>query len=423
MAILGYLVVNAAAARLLDDRYGYFVIVLTTSIVVGQLSLVGAHRGGLREAARLDLDDVEGLRDLRRSARVVTLLTLPAAGVAAAALTFVVLDDGGLHSRLAVSAAMGVLVWLGGQQKLWANYLRGFGQVRFASLLEGRSGGSIVSLGQAVAMVVVLLLVPESGLAGALGALAVGYAVPIALAWHRVSLLWRHVELSGPILRDLVAVVRRHGHFALNLLGGFLNSSVEIWLAGLLLATADVSLYSSAQRLSVLLAVPLISIGVVFSPVVARLFGHDDSRLESLLRTGATAAAIVTAVVWIPLLVFPGPILAAVYGKDFADAAPILTLLTLGSIVNVLTGLCGTALTMSHHERLMTTVQWVAVVCRVTLGVALAARFGALGLGASAAVVTAGFYVTLWVLARRRMGLRTHLTLHPNLQLMRDTSG
>ncbi|MDN5895978.1 MAG: hypothetical protein L0H93_18375, partial [Nocardioides sp.] len=172
-AILGYLAVNAAAARLLEERYGYFVIALTVSTVVGQLALVGVHRGGLREAARLQPDDLDTLRDLRRGVRVVTLLTLPLAAVGAAGGTYLLLGDVTPGSRVTVALGMGVLVWLGGHQKLWANYLRGFGQVRFASLLEGRSGGSIVSLGQALAIVAVLLFRPGWGLAGALAALAV----------------------------------------------------------------------------------------------------------------------------------------------------------------------------------------------------------------------------------------------------------
>ena len=422
-AILGYLAVNAFAGRLLGDRFGYFVIAMTVSTLLGQLGLIGVHRGGLREAARLQPDDLDALQDLRRGVRAVSWLTLPATSVATAAVTFALLDEADPESRWTVTVGMGALVWLSGQQKLWANYLRGFGRVRLASLLEGRSGGVLVSTGQGLLMGVVLLFLPGWGLGAALGAVAVGYAVPVAFAWRQVARLWAHVDGSGPIFRDLVVVVRRYWRFASNLLGGYLNSTLEIWIAGLVLTTAEISLFSAAQRLSILLAVPLVSLGVVFSPVVSRLFGHDDRRLEKLLRTGATVAAVVTAVVWIPMLLVPGPVLAAVYGREFAAAAPILVLLTLGNVANVLSGLCGTALTMSRHESVVSTVQWVAVAIRVAAGAVAAALFGAEGLGVSAAVVTASLYITLWLLARRRMGLRTHLTLRPSLRLMRETSG
>jgi Sulfotransferase domain len=64
-AILGYLAVNAAAARMLGpDDFGHFVIIYTSSIAVVQLGLLGVHRAGLREAARI-LRCVQIVRDPR----------------------------------------------------------------------------------------------------------------------------------------------------------------------------------------------------------------------------------------------------------------------------------------------------------------------------------------------------------------------
>lgn len=422
-AILGYLAVNAFAARLLGTDFGYFIIAVTVSTLLGQLGLMGVHRGGLREAARMTPDDPDVLGELRRGVRAVTVLALPATSISTAAVTYAVLDAPDPSTRWAVAVGMGVLVYLSGQQKLWANYLRGFGQVRFASLLEGRSGGALASACQGTLLGLLLLLRPQWGLPGALAALAVGFAIPVLVAWSKVHRIWRHVSARGSIWRDLIVVIRRYWRFASNLLGGYLNSTVEIWLAAFVLTAAQVSLFSAAQRLSVLLAVPLVSLGVVFSPVVSRLVDQDDQRLERLLRTGATMAVAVTAVVWIPMLVAPGWLLGVVYGTEFADAAPVLVLLTLGSFANVLSGMCGTALTMSRHESAVATVQWVAVVLRIVLGVAAAMIFGVAGLGASAALVTVGLYVALWVTTRRRMGLWTHPTLRPSLRLLRQTSG
>ncbi len=422
-AILGYLAVNAFAARLLDEDFGYFVIAVTISTVLGQLGLMGVHRAGLREAARLDTDDADGLRELRRGVRAVSLVMLPATSVATGAVTFAVNGGADTGTRWAIAVGMAVLVWLSGQQKLYANYLRGFGKVRFASLLEGRSGGALASVCQSFLVGGVLFLFPGWGLPGAIGAMAVGFAIPVTIAWRQVARMWGHVEPTGPVFGDLWLVITRHWRFASNQLGGYLNSTVELWLAGLVLTNLDISLFSASQRMSILLSVPLTSLGVVFSPVVSRLFGVDNPRLEKLLRTGATFAGGVTAVVWIPMLVLPGTLLAVVYGDKFSAGAPILLFLTIGSLSNVISGMCGTALTMSHHESIVATVQWIAVVARVGLGVLAASLFGAVGLGASAALVTTLLYLTLWLLTRQRMGLSTHLTLRPNLRLMRQTAG
>lgn len=426
-AILGYLALNAFASRLLGpETYGYFVIALTVSTVLGQLGLVGVHRAGLREAARLEADDVEGMRSLRRGVRAVSLVTLPVTSVITGVVTYFVTAEADTLTRWTVSVGLGLLVVLGGQQKLWGNYLRGFGQVRFASLLEGRSGGALVGVLQGVLVAAVLFLAPEWGLPGALAAAALGYALPVAFARRRVWRLWRHLDVRGSVFSDLRLVLARDWRFASNQVGSYLNSNAELWMAGLLLSRIDTSLFGAAQRLSMLLVIPLTSLQVVFAPVVARLIMRDDDRvLEPILRTGATLSAVITAAAWVPMLLIPGTLLTWVFGSEFSSAAPVLALLTVGYITSVAAGLCATALTMSHHEGVVATVQWVGVAARISLGV-LAAKtlgLGLVGLGASAAAVTTALWITLWAVTRRRTGLRTHLTLRPNLRVIKETAG
>ena len=82
LALVGYLVINAVSSRWLGTaEYGYFVIAVTTSFVIGQLGLLGAHRGGLREAAVMgDTDDPERLAQLRADVRVALAADPPAGG-------------------------------------------------------------------------------------------------------------------------------------------------------------------------------------------------------------------------------------------------------------------------------------------------------------------------------------------------------
>lgn len=417
-AILGYVAVNALASRMLGDRFGYFVIAVSASMMVGQVGLFGAHRGGLREAARLDHGDTDGLADLRRSVRVVSLVTLPATALLGGVATLVLLRNAEVGQRWLTAAVMVLMIWLSGQQKLWANYLRGFGKVRFAGLLEGRSGGALVAASQGAAMAVALLLFHDSGLPVALLAMAVGFALPVAGAWFVVWRGWRGTA-AGPVSPRLVGqVVSRHRHFAYNMLAGSLGVNMELWLSGAVLSRMDSSLFGAANRISMLLPIFIMSLGVVFSPMVSRLWGNDDPTLERLLRTGATLASVGTAVLWVPLLVVPGFVLGTLFGTTFEAAAPILVILTVGAISNVVTGMCSVVLTMSQHEAVVAKVQWAFLVPRLVLGLLLAHAFGAIGLAASAAVMTSAQWLSLWYLTKRLTGMRTHPTLRPSPRLM-----
>ena len=421
-AIVGYVVVNALAARLLEEEFGLFVIASSAAVVVGQVGLFGAHRGGLREAARLEHDDVEGVAELRRAVRVVLLVTLPLTSLVAAAATFALVPGDTGRDRLLVATGVAALVWSSGQQKLWANYLRGFGRVRFAGLLGGRSGGALVAGLQVVAISATVVLFPGAGLAGALLATAAGFAGPVAVAWLVVSRSWRHVPVGRPTMRETGRVIKRHRHFAYSMLAGPVNAHLELWLAGALLSLAGSSLYGAANRVSLLLPVFAMSLGVVFSPMVSRHYGRDDQTLERVLRTGSTLATALTAALWVPILLAPAALLEAVFGTAYRDAAPLLVILTLGGISNVVTGLCSVVLTMSEHEAVTARVQWAAMAPRAVLGIVLGTLMGPAGLALSAAVSTVLLWATLWYLARRLTGIRTHPTLRPEPRLLLRTS-
>jgi O-antigen/teichoic acid export membrane protein len=426
VAIVGYLALNAIASRFLGrSSFGYFVVAVTVTSVIGQFSLVGVHRAGLREAARLHGDDVdEELAKLRLGVRAVCLVSLPMAGLVSGVVAWVLLGINGAQHRLAESIAVVALVILSGHQMLWGNYLRGFGQIKFASLMEGRSGGALVAVLQSFFLALTWLFIPEAGLTGALVAVTLGYLLPVLAAYWKVSRRWATVTAHPSLWRDLREVVDRDWRFASGNLASYLNANLELWMAGLLLSGGQTSIFSASQRLSLLLVTPITSLQVVFSPAIARSgMSIDTKRLEDLVRTGATLAAIPMLLVCLPILLAPRAVLGAVFGSSYSAGWVVLLFLTVGCIVNVLTGLCGATLSMTHREGVVATIQWIGVAVRLVLGVAAAMRLGFNGLGFSAGMVTAGIWVALWIAAWRRVGVRTHLTLRPKLSILRNTDG
>lgn len=426
-AVVGSLGVNAIASRWLGvDGFGYFIIATTVSVGIGQLALLGVHRAGLRDAATMEAgaDPDTVLRDLRSAARGAIMVSLPAFSLVAASILYVVLTGVSGSDRVLLAVVFGVLVFLAGLQKLWASYLRGMGVVRLAGLLEGRSGGALVVLAQAVALALAWWLLEPTGLTGALVAVSIGYLVPVLALGAVVQRRWRHVDRGAGAVVALGRAVRRSWRFAVNQFASYLGGIVEIWMAGLLLSALDTSLFSSAQRLALLIVVPLIALQIVFAPICARLLHQGETQqLERVLRTGATLAALCTLMFWLPTLVAPGPVLSVVFGEPFAAAATVLVVLSLGNAVNVLTGLSGAALTMSHREGAAATVQVATLVLRIVVGTAAALIWGLMGLAVSSAALSTLSFAVMWWQARRLVGVSTHITLRPDLRLLRSTKG
>jgi O-antigen/teichoic acid export membrane protein len=428
VALAGYLGVNAVAGRFLGrELFGYFVLAMTTAAIVGQLALVGVHRSGLRDAATLRDADVsesrlDELQALIGGARAVSLISLPVAAVVCGGVAVALLDD--RVEGVEVGAAVAVMVFLAGQQILISQYLRGFGHIRLASLLEGRSGGALVAVLQAAALVVVWQRAPGSGLVGAFLAVSAGYVVPVAVGWWSLRSVLAAGRARRSVWEDLRRTMRNDWRFASNQLATYNNRPTELGVARVVRARASVSLFGAATRLAMILMIPMTSLQVVFAPVVARMLAlGDHATLERVVRSGASMATAVSALLWIPMLVIPGLLLETLFGPGFRGAAPLLVLLTLGILPSVVTGNSGTVLTMSHHEGVMASLQWVTVAVRAIGAATAGTLFGLTGLGVSAALATATLGVGSWWLAHARTGVWTQATAHPEPGLLRRTSG
>ena len=421
VAIVGYLAVNVIAARMLGPSgFGYLIVLLTVAGLVAQLALLGIHRAGLREASRAE--DAETLTALRQQVRAILLVPLPLASVATAGVMWLI--GPGEESKALTAVLSGILVYQTGYQLLSANFLRGLGHIRTASLLSGRSGGALVAAVQAAGVGLVAYVAPDSGLAGVLLGIVAGYIGPLIYVRWVLNRSWPAATRPHHTFRQLRTVVKRDWRFTFSQSGGYLNSTVELWLAGAVLTAGGTSLFAASQRLGRLLVIPATSLATVFSPAIARLSSRGErSQLQTLIRTAASVTTAFSAVLWLPMVIAPEFVLRTVFGPGFEDAAPALMLIATGYLLSALSGMSGKTLSMSHYEGDLAIITWVIVAVRVASGLVCAYVWGITGLAMSAVVISAVFYLANWVAVRRRLSISTHATLRPNLKILARIAG
>lgn len=428
LALLGYLGVNAAAGRLLTSAdFGYFVLVSTLALVIGQTGTVGWHRTGLREAARINDADprspaVQRLRDQTAS---VSRTLLPAVSTVAGVVSALVLVVAGRTSAgdLLVGLGLGVLVACNGYQKLWGNLLRGFGWLRLASFLEGGSGGAAVALLQAALLTSLLGVAGTATLPVVVGLAGLGYFIPVLFAARAMRRVWGRAP-AGAQRGLLGGVVRSSWRVANVQVAGFATLYVELWLAALVLPGAELSGFAAAQRLALLLTIPATVLQVVFTPAIARLLStRENHRLEILVRAGASISTVLALLAAAPLLVMPGPSLSLVFGAGYGAADGVLVLLVIGSLANVVTGMCAPVLLMAMEESVLNWIQWSSVIIRMAVGLPVVAAFGATGLAWSSLAVSVVSWSLLARAARHSPGVLTLPALRPQLALLRTVRG
>jgi O-antigen/teichoic acid export membrane protein len=330
----------------------------------------------------------------------------------------------GGEAGIIAAALSGILVYESGYQLLSANFLRGLGHLKTASLLSGRSGGSLVAIVQAACVGVVAWVAPHSGVTGLLLGVVAGYFAPLCFVWWVLNRSWPDSDEPHHTLPELWGVVKRDWRFTFSQSGGYLNSNVELWLGGAVLTAGGTSLFAASQRLARLVVIPASSMSTVFSPAVARLASAGDrTQLQILIRTAASVTTAVTAVVWLPMVVAPELVLHTVFGAGFGAAALTLVLVTTGYLLNAVSGMSGTTLSMSHHEGDLAKITWIVVATRVVSGVVCANFWGITGLAASSLAISAVYYMANWVAARHRLSISTHATLRPNLSIITRIAG
>ncbi len=425
-AIAGYLLTNAAASRLLGKNdFGYFALTTSAALILGQVGLAGWHRAGLREAATIDLGDQPGLDELQLGSRMVYSILLPAVAFVSGSIScaLFVAQGRGVGVGFLFGVQVGLLVVANGHQKLWASFLRGFGFIRFASLLEGASGGALIGMLQSFLLVALVLVTRHASLQLVLTCMIASYLAPVIAAKRRVERLWGRPS-RGPRAVGLRTLIARNWRVASAQVAAFTAVNVEVWIAGVVLSATQLSEYSAAQRLAFTVAIPLTVLQVVFTPALAREIARgSQSRLQELVRAGATSAAVLSGVFLVPVLIFPERTLTLVFGHGFGSGATILFILALGSVTNVLTGMCSALMVMAGSEGILARIQWLSIALRLVLGIVAAQLLGTVALAISAAAVSSLAWAWLAVYTYRRLGITTLPSLRPHLRLLRRLDG
>ena len=160
-------------------------------------------------------------------------------------------------------------------------------------------------------------------------------------------------------------------------------TQADIWIIGSFLTVDDVAVYGAATRLIMAISVSLMILNSVVSPDIAGLFARRElARLEQLLRTGTTLAAIPAALAMLVFYLAGERLLALLYGPFYGDGYPVLVVLGIGQLFNVISGPCGLVLLMTGYQRTMMKISVTTSLLAIVTSVYAAIHIGVLGVAA-----------------------------------------
>lgn len=148
-------------------------------------------------------------------------------------------------------------------------------------------------------------------------------------------------------------------------------------LLGILKNTTDVGLYSAALPLAQIVSFPLIALLLIYLPIFSGLFAKNKS--EEIKRSYSILTkwlCYTTLPLFFLLFLYPEPIITLLFGSSYASASFALRILSIGFIVNNLTGPCGITLIVMGRAR-FDMFSWIfAAIINVVLNIALIPKYG-----------------------------------------------
>ncbi len=240
-------------------------------------------------------------------------------------------------------------------------------------------------------------------------ALISAIAVAVALA---VSTVWLIREVPSELWEAETTCDRagwKKAAVPLLLINGVnvLHQRADVLVIGSLVNVTEAGLYAAASRISYLIPFGLLAVNAWAAPYFAEFYANGRrSELQRVVRISSVAILVFTLPIAAATVALGRPALG-LFGSGFEGAYVSLVVLTIGQLVNALTGPVVTMMTMTGHQGEAFRILGINSVANLVLNVTLVPYLGITGAAVASALTQATRNVWMAVVVWRRLGIRT----------------
>ena len=167
----------------------------------------------------------------------------------------------------------------------------------------------------------------------------------------------------------------------------FLTSITEIILESIdtlllviyAVANSQVGQYNAAVKISDFIAMPLFSLGTMFTPTIAELHSKGEHVKLGIMYKVVNKWTITLSLPIFLIATLFSRTLLQLSGRSFVDAWPLLVISAIGSMVNAAAGSLGYMLVMTGHQKWSFANAVTSVTLNVVFGAMLIPHYGAMG--------------------------------------------
>lgn len=387
------------------EVFGIYAYALATSTLLSLFTRLGFHAQSIYAINRAFADDQRDRTFTIIATALGTTAVLSALGGASLYLISLFVPDWEMAPSLAYGAP---LVLVSALVQVIGSTITAFGRV-----VTGASVEAVVKPVIFLCAVGLLLLNASPEEIGYEGLLEAFIASQILLCLMSGSyLLWLARRESGPFRlypKDIWPNVIEAKTFMMANAMLRLYQDMGTMSVGIFFGPVEVAFYRVADQASALILFGFQALQAVLRPRIAKAYaigGEVKAQLQSQLTTITRWLAILESPLMLSMI-FASPWVVLVFGKDFGEAAPVLTILAVGQAFGVLCGLNGDMLNMTGHANIA--ARWAVAALMVTAVLLWPATlmFGLYGPALAVATTRILWNVALARSARQLTGIHT----------------
>lgn len=156
----------------------------------------------------------------------------------------------------------------------------------------------------------------------------------------------------------------------------FITNWTDIFMLGAMVTKAEVGIYNAAYKLAILSLVVIHAVNTVLAPKISQLYSENNiDQIKNEVQKATKIITYITIPVVLVLIIFRKHLLL-LFGEEFVNGERVLLIVSVGLLINALSGSIGIIMNMTKHQKELRTFTFIGAVINVFLNYILIKKFG-----------------------------------------------
>jgi len=186
-----------------------------------------------------------------------------------------------------------------------------------------------------------------------------------------------------------------------------INNQTDTVMLGILSNAEAVGIYTVANRGAGLIGFVLLAFNTSLSPIFAKLYASGNKQQLQKIVTQCCRVVFAIALLTTIILITFGQNLLSLFGSEFAQGQNILTILSIGQLINAFSGSVALLLIMTGHDKYTAIGVSISAILNIILNSILIPQFDAIGAAIATAMSMIVWNIILIFYAQKKLKINS----------------